>query len=86
MRSLTKQDPSFVNLYKLIKPFLHLHPLQSPDDYTRVEFVGTFLLGSTISWLTPLVARNSLLLRNFDTFLEFFLVEFEDSDWKKVEA
>ena len=57
-----------------------MHPSRYPTDASRLGLVGTLLSGSTLAWFTPLLEKESPLLKKFEEFLSEFKACFGDTD------
>ena len=67
----------FVNQIKLITV---LQPACYSTEESRVGLVGTLLTRQTLLWFAPLFEEQSLILNNFETFLEAFVEAFAEYD------
>jgi len=74
----------FRGFLQQVKLYLRLHPLQYPDGFTQVGFIGALLSGSALSWFAPLMEKDSRLLYNLNSFLEVFTTTFGESDRERV--
>ena len=67
----------FVNQIRLITT---LQAERYPTEESRVGLVGTLLTGQVVSWFVPFFEKRSLILNNFETFLETFAEAFGEYD------
>jgi hypothetical protein len=65
----------FVNQVRFITI---LQPECYPTDQSRVELVGTLLIGQALSWFAPLFEKRVPVLNKFEAFLAAFAEAFED--------
>jgi len=57
-----------------------LHPHHYPNCPAKVGFVGTLLLGTTLTWFAPLLEQQPPLLNDLKVFVEEFSTTFGDFD------
>ncbi len=70
---------SFINYVCLV---IWLHPHHYPYGSAQVRLINILLLGTTLTWFTQLLERQSSLLNNFEAFLKKFIATFGNSNRK----
>lgn len=67
----------FLNQIRLI---IQMNPRRYPDDATQVGLLGSLLSGPALSWLAPYIEANSLLLKDFKSFVAELEATFGETD------
>lgn len=76
--------PKLRGFVQQVKLFLRLHRCRYPDGTTQVAFVASLLSGNALSWVAPLIEKNSPLMDNLDAFMEALTSTFGDTDRERV--
>ena len=70
----------FEGFHNQVRLVIQMDPLRYPNNASRVGLVGILLSGTTLTWFTPLLEKESPLLNNFEEFISEFKACFGDTD------
>lgn len=59
-----------------------------PDTYSRdqgkVSLIICYLMGEALNWASPLMEHNSLILKEWEVFLQEYGTTFDDFHWARM--
>ncbi|KAH7443388.1 hypothetical protein KP509_02G032100 [Ceratopteris richardii] len=74
----------FRGFLQQVKLYIRMQPDRYPDEASKVGFIGTLLYGQALSWFTPILEKDMVVLHDYEGFLRELIATFGDADTSRV--